>query len=104
MSPIKNVHVTIMFPHKRKSKKRLEFMFKTCFLNSWDDWEDYKICMRRYKPDFERLYQHYKKTELVPYFNDLMVSFVKHVDEFVELKKDIMFVVSEDLMYNWQAA
>lgn len=89
------------FPRQELSK-RLEFMHKTCFLNGWDDWEDYNICMKKNHPNFERLYHNYITTDLVPYFHNLLVSFVRHIDEFVELKKSIMYVVSEDLMYNWQ--
>ena len=103
--PIKNNHVMEMFKSgfaKNEKRSRVIFMHKTCFLNGWDDWEDYNICMKRYNPDFERLYHYYKTTNLVPYFNTLTVTFVRHIDEFIEMKKSIMFVVHEDLLYNWQ--
>ena len=76
-------------------------MYQVFYLNGWecsDDMDDYKVVIN---PDFEKLYQNYRKTKLVPLFSKLVVSFVKHVDEYIDANYDKMLIVSEDLMKNW---
>ena len=58
-------------------------------------------CKAAVNPDFEKLYQHYRETRLVPRFSKLVVSFVRYVNEFVDNNYDRMLVVKEDLMVDW---
>jgi hypothetical protein len=90
-----------MFPSyfpKKERKSRTKYMYQVLYLNGWECSDDMDVAGN---PDFEKLYQHYRKTKLVPLFSKLVVSFVRYVDAYVDNNFDRMLIVSEDLMKNW---
>ena len=96
-----------MFPSLRngngnEKKLRKKFFYLTAYINNWHEFHDFELCVKRMNPDFERLYNHYKKTKLVPLFDKLVVSFVRYVNEFIDTNCSFMYIVSEDLLINWK--
>jgi hypothetical protein len=85
-----------------ETKKRLKFLYNISYINLWDCFEDAEKCTILYNPDYEALYQHYRKTGLVPYFQKLIISFVRHIDLFVDSNLSIIYVVNEALLRDWQ--
>ena len=96
-------HVYILFPHFKKSElnARVRFMLNTTYINNLYTYKDLCDLIYTVKPKFEDLYQNYLKTHCIPYFNKWVVSFVKHVDKFVENKNSTMYICYEELLINW---
>lgn len=87
--------------HERRS--RVKFLYHVAYLNEWSEPEDLMLCVKRINPDFDALYHHYKATRLIPYFNKWVVSFVRHVDYFIDSNRSIMYVVKESLLTQWSS-
>ena len=81
---------------------RLKFCYHVAYINYWEEWEDCLIFLRKYNIDFEKLYQNYRNTRLVPYFDNLVISFVKNIEYFISTNRSIMFIVQEDLLIRWK--
>lgn len=99
-------HAPCMFQgvfSKRERKLRTKYMYQVFYLNGWECPDDMDECKAIVNPDFEKLYQHYRETKLVPLFSKLVVSFVRYVDEYVDSNYNKMLVVCEDLMNNWSS-
>lgn len=98
------VRIAKLFPkiQQKYLRSRLRFCYHVAYINYWEDWEDCLICIKKYNPDFERLYQNYKKSGLVPYFDSLVVSFIKELDYFISSNRSMMFIVEEDLLIRWK--
>jgi hypothetical protein len=97
-------HLIKLFP-KVQAKylhNRLNFIYHVAYINYWEIFEDCLISIQKYNPNFERLYQYYKRTGLVPCFDALVVSFVQHLEDFVSSNKSIMYIVHEDLLISWK--
>ena len=94
----------LIFPSSPKpiSRARVKFIHHVSYVNYWATWEDVDACMYTYKPNMERLYQYYKRTKLVPYFNPLVVSFVRYIDAFIKSNNSSMFIACEELLKSWQ--
>lgn len=89
-------------------RRRIRFLYHVSYINFWDELEDWEHCINTHKPDFERLFQNYLKTKLVPYFEPWIVSFVRYPGLFVQAcmcskpnKRDIL-IAAEDLLRHWQ--
>lgn len=87
----------------KPSKRLLQFVYHVSYINFWADWEDWVECIINKKPNFEKLYEHYLKTKLVPYFSQWVVSFVRYPCLFVDSNKSVMLVASETLLRDWQS-
>ncbi len=93
-----------LFPkvEKKQLRNRLRFCYHVAYINYWEEWNDCLTFIKTHNPDFEKLYQYYKKTGLVPYFDQFVVSFVKELEYFISSNKSIMFIVCEDLLIGWK--
>jgi hypothetical protein len=97
-------HIVFIFPKSYKTyrKTRIDFMHKMAFVNGWTNIIDIDVCITDNSPNFERLFDYFRITKLVPYFSRLIISFVKSIEEFVAYKKNMMYIFSEALLISWQ--
>jgi hypothetical protein len=79
-------------------KSRIKFIYNLTYCNYWESTSDIYEYSHIH---FEKLYQYYLKTELVPYFTPMIVSFIKYVDEFVDSNNSKMYIVKEELLRDW---
>lgn len=89
---------------RNELKMRHEFIKQLCIINEWSYLDDGDVCINDIRIDFEKLFQNYIKTDCIPYFDNLVISFVKYVDSYLKTRSKcerLIYIVYIDLLINY---